>query len=193
MSSATSPLWKTFRADRDHRSGHPDRPSDDHAQLIGIVLELAIAISPESRSPSRRNDDRLRTGTLIGIARNPQAFGPCSYGPSHSQEVVEIGLHGKTRLSRNDGRDSSGGIATPLTQKVTLIIWPTWRRTAVLWGAQWNWDAVTNGDGVVTHQDVFHHESYNSLALRDIKRLSSTAQACEERRERCCSFMTRRG
>jgi hypothetical protein len=42
---------------------------------------------------------------------------------------------------------------------------------------------VTNGDGVVPHQDVFDHEPYDSLALRDIKRLSSTAQACEERRE----------
>jgi hypothetical protein len=48
MSSATSPLWKTFRADRDHRSGHPDRPSDDHPQLIGMILELVIGINPES-------------------------------------------------------------------------------------------------------------------------------------------------
>jgi len=30
MSSATSLLWKTFRADRDHRSGHLDHPSGDH-------------------------------------------------------------------------------------------------------------------------------------------------------------------
>src|SRR6266853_484856 len=35
------------------------------------------------------------------------ALGPCSHGPSDPQEVVEIGLHGETRLSRNDGRDSS--------------------------------------------------------------------------------------
>src|SRR5882757_2474726 len=75
------------------------------------------------------------------------------------------------------------GLATPLTQKVTLAGWPTWRRTAVLWGARWDWDAVTNGDGVVPHQDVFDHEPDDSLALRDIKRLSSTAQAREERRE----------
>src|ERR1700730_15982347 len=78
---------------------------------------------------------------------------------------------------------ASNGESTPLTQKVTLLIWPTWRRTAVLKGHRWDWDAVTNGDGVVPHQDVFDHEPYDSLALRDIKRLSSTAQACEERRE----------
>ena len=52
-----------------------------------------------------------------------------------------------------------------------------------MWGSRWDWDAVTNGDGVVPHQDVFDHEPYDSLAFRDIKRLSSTAQACEERRE----------
>ena len=77
----------------------------------------------------------------------------------------------------------SSGETTPLTQKVTLAVWPTWRRTAVLWGARWNWDAVTNGDGVVPYQDIFDHEPYDSLALRDIKRLSRTAQAGEERRE----------
>src|SRR5712692_6317650 len=76
----------------------------------------------------------------------------------------------------------SSGLITPLTQKVTLV-WPTWRRTAILWGARWNWDAVTNGDGVVPHQDIFDQEPYDSLALRDIKRLSHTAQAGEERRE----------
>jgi len=42
---------------------------------------------------------------------------------------------------------------------------------------------VANGDGVVPHQNVFDHEPYDSLALCDIKRLSSTAQAGEERRE----------
>src|SRR5712692_3879702 len=76
-----------------------------------------------------------------------------------------------------------GGPITPLTQKVTLAVWPTWRRTAVLWGARWDWDTVANGDGVVSHQDVFDYESYDSLALRDVQRLGSTAQAGEERRE----------
>src|SRR5229473_524941 len=77
----------------------------------------------------------------------------------------------------------SNGLSTPLTQKVTLAVWPTWRRTAVLWGARWDWDTVANGDGVVSHQDVFDYESYDSLALRDVQRLGSTAQAGEERRE----------
>jgi len=47
MSSATSSLWKTFRADRDHRSGHPDRSSGDRDQLIGMIPELVIGISSE--------------------------------------------------------------------------------------------------------------------------------------------------
>jgi hypothetical protein len=34
--------------DRDHRSGHPDRLSDDYDQLIGIILESVIGITPES-------------------------------------------------------------------------------------------------------------------------------------------------
>jgi len=39
---------------------------------------------------------------------------------------------------------------------------------------------VTNGDGVVPHENVFNHEAYDSLAFSDIKRFSSTAQASEE-------------
>jgi len=41
MSSATSPLWKTFRDHRDHRSG-------DRAQLITISPEQVIIFIPES-------------------------------------------------------------------------------------------------------------------------------------------------
>ncbi len=41
---------------------------------------------------------------------------------------------------------------------------------------------MANGDGVVSHQNVFDHEPYDSLALSDTKRLRSTAQA----REECC-------
>jgi hypothetical protein len=41
---------------------------------------------------------------------------------------------------------------------------------------------VTNGDGVVPHQNVFNHEPHNALALRDTKRFGGTAQASEE----CC-------
>jgi hypothetical protein len=33
---------------RDHHSGHHDRCSDDHDQLIGIIPERVIAIIPES-------------------------------------------------------------------------------------------------------------------------------------------------
>jgi hypothetical protein len=42
------PLWKTFWDDRDHHSGHRDRPSNDLDQLIGIIPESVIGINPES-------------------------------------------------------------------------------------------------------------------------------------------------
>src|SRR6267143_1311586 len=35
------------------------------------------------------------------------AFGSCPAGPSHSSKVAEIRVHGKTRPSRNDRRDST--------------------------------------------------------------------------------------
>src|SRR6266446_6294636 len=97
--------------------------------------------------------------------------------------MLKAGSYGKGHLFPSERGTPQGGVVTPLTQKVTLAIWPTWRRTPVLWGARWNWDAVTNGDGVVPHQDIFDHEPYDSLALRDIKRLRRTAQAGEERCE----------
>jgi len=40
MSSATSPLWKTFQVHRDHHSG-------DHEKLITIISESVITIIPE--------------------------------------------------------------------------------------------------------------------------------------------------
>src|ERR1700736_4955193 len=76
-----------------------------------------------------------------------------------------------------------GGPTTPLTQKVTLAVWLTWRQAAVLRGTRRDWDAMANGNGVVPHQDVFDHEPHDSLALSDTKRLRSTAQAGEERCE----------
>jgi hypothetical protein len=39
---------ESFRDDRDHRSGHRDRPSDEADQLIGISPESVIGINPES-------------------------------------------------------------------------------------------------------------------------------------------------
>src|SRR2546421_462870 len=99
------------------------------------------------------------------------------------QKWLNAGVLEEGKRIRMEKGTPQGGSATPLTQRVILAVWPTWRRTAVLWGARWDWDAVTNGDGVVPHQDVFDHEPDDSLALRDIKRLSGTAQACEERRE----------
>jgi hypothetical protein len=42
---------------------------------------------------------------------------------------------------------------------------------------------MANRDVVVSHQNVFDHEAYDSLAFSDIQRFSSTAQAREECRE----------
>ena len=41
---------------------------------------------------------------------------------------------------------------------------------------------MANGDGILPYQNVFDHESYDSLALADTERLRGTAQA----REECC-------
>jgi group II intron reverse transcriptase/maturase len=44
-----------------------------------------------------------------------------------------------------------GGVFTPLTQKVTLAVWLTWRQAAVLRRARRDWDAMANGNAVVAH------------------------------------------
>ncbi|MGC2331572.1 MAG: hypothetical protein WA581_08970, partial [Candidatus Acidiferrales bacterium] len=69
------------------------------------------------------------------------------------QKWLNAGVLEDGKRIRVEEGTPQGGSATPLTQKVTLLIWPTWRRTAVSWGARWDWDAVTNGDGVVAYQD----------------------------------------
>jgi hypothetical protein len=45
---------------------------------------------------------------------------------------------------------------------------------------------MANGDGVVSYQDVFHDEPYDSLSLSDTQSISSTAQPGEERRKCLC-------
>jgi hypothetical protein len=42
---------------------------------------------------------------------------------------------------------------------------------------------MTNGDGIVSYLNVFDDEAYDSLALGDTQRISSTAQADEKRRK----------
>ena len=37
---------------------------------------------------------------------------------------------------------------------------------------------MVNGDGVVTYEDLAHHESENFLAFRDVQGLGADAQAC---------------
>jgi hypothetical protein len=42
---------------------------------------------------------------------------------------------------------------------------------------------MANGDGIVSYLNVFDDEAYDSLALADTQRVSSTAQAGEECRK----------
>lgn len=42
---------------------------------------------------------------------------------------------------------------------------------------------MANRDGVVPNENVFDHEAYDSLALNDVQRFSSTAQTRQECRE----------
>jgi hypothetical protein len=50
-------------------------------------------------------------------------------------------------------------------------------------GALWHGNAMANGDDIVPYQNVFDDEAYDSLALGDTQRISSTAQAGKERRK----------
>jgi hypothetical protein len=61
MSSATSPLRKTFRDHRDHRSATRDQP---------------ITITPESVIIFARNSDHDQPGIAIMIARNCRSPSP---------------------------------------------------------------------------------------------------------------------
>ncbi len=84
-----------------------------------------------------------------------------------------------------------GAVITPLTQKVTLpprlVLRPTrrWRPT-ILRGSGRDGDAMADSDGVVTDQNLLHHEPHNSLPLNDIERVGSAAQTGKERRESLC-------
>src|SRR5882724_5716029 len=96
------------------------------------------------------------------------------------EETDERGNKHRSTRNRDEGRGTpQGSPITPLTQKV---IWAFWLRAPVLRRTRGDRDAVTNGDGVVSHQNVFNHESHNALALSDTKRFGGTAQASEE----CC-------
>ncbi len=44
-----------------------------------------------------------------------------------------------------------------------------------------DWNAVANRDGVVSYQDVFHHEPHDSLPLSNTQRISGATQAGKER------------
>src|SRR5246500_422437 len=95
------------------------------------------------------------------------------------QKWLKSGYMEKHVLHETTDGTPQGGIITPLTQKV---IWAFWLRAFVLGRTRGDRDAVTNGDGVVPHQNVFNHEPHNALALSDTKRFGGTAQASEE----CC-------
>ncbi len=44
-----------------------------------------------------------------------------------------------------------------------------------------DWNAVANRDGIVSYQDVFHHEPHDSLPLSNTQRISGATQAAKER------------
>src|SRR6266853_3769192 len=169
--------WDPTFSEHSHgfRPGHSARQAVREAQQYiaeghGWVVDLDL-----EKFFDRVNHDRLLAAVAERVADKRML--------KLIRAFLEAGVMEDGLVSPVDEGTPQGGPLTPLTQKVTLAVWPTWRRTAVLWGARWDWDAVTNDDGVVPHQDVFDHEPDDSLALRDIKRLSGTAQACEERRE----------
>jgi RNA-directed DNA polymerase len=86
---------------------------------------------------------------------------------------------------------AQGGVTTPLTQKVIwpprLVLRPTRRwGAATLRRAGRDGDAMADSDGVVTDQNLLHHEPHNSLPLNDIERVRSAAQTSKERRESLC-------
>src|SRR5256885_16787247 len=76
-----------------------------------------------------------------------------------------------------------GAVATPRTQKVILAVGQL--GAAVLERTRIDRNAVTNGDGIFSHQNVFDQEPHDSLALSDTKRFSGTTQASQE----CCEAL----
>ena len=49
--------------------------------------------------------------------------------------------------------------------------------------AKQDWNAMANGNGVVSDQDIFHYEADDALAFSDTERISSTVEPLEERGE----------
>src|SRR5439155_26755712 len=125
-----------------------------------------------TRPPARSPNGRLGSGDSHPISLT--SVPACRRHSARSDDPAAL-PPGPVRSTRFD---SSGDI-TPLTQKV---IWAFWLRAPVLGRTRGDRDAVTDGDGVVPHQNVFNHEPHNALALSDTKRFGGTAQASEE----CC-------
>jgi hypothetical protein len=108
------------------------------------------------------------------------------------EETDERGQKKRTTRNRDEKRGiPQGSPLTPLTQKVTLpprlVLRPTGRwRPTILRGSGRDGDAMADSDGVVTDQNLLHHEPHNSLPLNDIERVGSAAQTGKERRESLC-------
>ena len=90
--------------------------------------------------------------------------------------VMENGLVGTTEEGT-----PQGGPLTPLTQKVIWAGGLVYGLGTALRGALRDRNAMANGDGVVSNQDVFHNEPDDSLTLNDAQRISSPVQAVEKR------------
>ena len=75
---------------------------------------------------------------------------------------------------RTEEGTPQGGPITPLTQKVISAFR---LRAAVLRRTRGDRDAMTNGKGIVSDQNVFNQEPHDSLAFNDTECFSSAAQA----------------
>src|SRR5258708_1633435 len=97
--------------------------------------------------------------------------------------MLKAGSYSKGRLFPTERGTPQGGVVTPLTQKVIWAGCLAWRwGTGLRWTHQ-DWNAIANGDGVVSYQDIFHYEPYDALAFRDTQRISSAVEPREERGE----------
>src|ERR1039458_3156877 len=88
--------------------------------------------------------------------------------PPKDLRALPVGyLSFRIRSSPSNAQLASAGEITPLTQKVIWAGCLAWRyRTSSRWTRE-DGNAMANGDGVVSDQDIFDYEPYDALAFRD--------------------------
>ena len=96
------------------------------------------------------------------------------------EAMLKAGSYGEGRLFPTERGTPQGGVATPLTQKVTLRVLERFGATRgwrCAGGRGWRGerDAVSDDDGVVADQNFLDDQAHDSLALKDIKRIGGAA------------------